>query len=90
MGNECQYPRIISQTLTSERFGWIIGLTQILPESTTLEQHYNSIVQKDFVAGTTKVLNVTGRQMLQISLYQNRLIIKGWSVIGMLWGKPHF
>ena len=41
------------------------------------------IVQKDSVAGSTKVLNVRGPSY-NIKLDNNRLIIKDWSEIGML------
>ena len=78
----CQYPQIISQTLTSNGV-----LTQILPESTNLEMvpdNDNSvIVQKDSVAGSTKILNVRGPSY-NINLDNNRLIIKDWSEIGKL------
>ena len=77
----CQYPQIISQTLTSNGV-----LTQILPESTTLEMvpgDNSVVVQKDSVAGSTKILNVRGPSY-NISLDNNRLIIKDWSEIGML------
>ena len=77
--NGCQYPQTISQTLTSDGV-----LTQILPESTSLEiaSDDSSVVLKDSVTGTTKVLN--GRGPFKISLDQNQLIIKGWSEIGII------
>ena len=71
----------MSQTLTSDGV-----LTQILPESTTLEMAPDDssvIVQKDSVAGSTKILNVRGPSY-NINLDNNRLIIKDWSEIGKL------
>ena len=85
MGNDqyiddCKLPQIISQTLTSDGV-----LTQILPESTSYEiaSDYSSVVLKDSVAKSTKVLKVTGGDSFEISLDKNRLIFKGWSEIGM-------
>ena len=79
--NGCQYPQTISQTLTSDGV-----LTQILPESTSLEiaSDDSSVVLKDSVTGTTKVLNGRGGPSFKISLDQNQLIIKGWSEIGII------
>ena len=85
MGNDqyiddCKLPQIISQTLTSDGV-----LTQILPEGTSYEiaYDYRSVVLKDSVAKSTKVLKVTGGDSFEISLDKNRLIFKGWSEIGM-------
>ena len=85
MGNDqyiddCKLPQIISQTLTSDGV-----LTQILPEGTSYEiaSNYSSVVLKDSVAKSTKVLKVTGGDSFEISLDKNRLIFKGWSEIGM-------
>ena len=80
----CKLPQIISQTLTSDGV-----LTQILPESTSckIASDYSSVVLKDSVAETTKVINVrggaAGGHSFEISLDQNRLIFKSWSEIGM-------
>ena len=79
--DDCKFPQIISQTLTSDGV-----LTQILPDSTTLEiapDDSSVVVQKDSVAGSTKILNVRGPSF-HISLDNNRLIIKDWSEIGTL------
>ena len=55
MSKDCKLPQIISQTLTSDGV-----LTQILPESTSckIASDYSSVVLKDSVAETTKVINV--------------------------------
>ena len=55
-----------------------------MPESTALEMvpgDNSVIVQKDSVAGSTKILNVRGPSY-NISLDNNQLIIKDWSEIG--------
>ena len=77
--DDCKLPQIISQTLTSDGV-----LTQILPEGTSYEiaSDYSSVVLKDSVAKSTKVLKVTGGDSFEISLDKNRLIFKGWSEIG--------
>ena len=89
MGNDqyiddCKLPQIISQSLTSDGV-----LTQILPEGTSFEiaSDYSSVVLKDSVSESTKILNVGGGYSLEISLDHNRLIIMGWSRIGK---KPRF
>ena len=84
VSKDCKLPQIISQTLTSDGV-----LTQILPESTSckIASDYSSVVLKDSVAETTKVINVrggpAGGHSFNIRLDQNRLIFKSWSEIGM-------
>ena len=80
----CKLPQIISQTLTSDGV-----LTQILPEGTSFEiaSDYSSVVLKDSVSESTKILNVGGGYSLEISLNHNLLIIMDWSRIGK---KPRF
>ena len=80
--DDCKLPEILSQTLTSDGV-----LTQILTESTSYEiaSDYSSVVLKDSVAKSTKVLKVTGGDSFEISLDKNRLIFKGWSEIGTFW-----